>query len=100
MKWILLIATVVSLTSCNTMIGVWRDTKAGFNWSKEKFRIQVTEDRNRNTGHPFTDVDEFALCGLLSSWVKTRNTPMNRRLICYLSLVALFLDLPVGQKNG
>jgi predicted small secreted protein len=38
MKWLLLIATVVSLTSCNTMIGVWRDTKAGFQWTKQKMQ--------------------------------------------------------------
>ncbi|MES2983489.1 MAG: hypothetical protein V4727_14345 [Verrucomicrobiota bacterium] len=38
MKWILLIVTVVSLTSCNTMIGVWRDTKATYHWSKEKMQ--------------------------------------------------------------
>jgi predicted small secreted protein len=38
MKWFLLIATVVSLTSCNTMIGVWRDTKAGFQWTKGKMQ--------------------------------------------------------------
>lgn len=38
MKWILLIATLVSLTSCNTMIGVWRDSKAGYQWSKEKMQ--------------------------------------------------------------
>lgn len=38
MKWFLLIATVVSLTSCNTMIGIWRDTKAGFQWTKAKMQ--------------------------------------------------------------
>jgi predicted small secreted protein len=38
MKWFLLIAAVVSLSSCNTMIGVWRDTKAGFQWTKEKMQ--------------------------------------------------------------
>jgi predicted small secreted protein len=38
MKWILLIATVVSLTSCNTMIGAWRDTKATYQWTKGKIQ--------------------------------------------------------------
>ena len=37
-KVILAIAVVVSLTSCNTSIGIWRDTKAGFRWTKEKIQ--------------------------------------------------------------
>lgn len=38
MKWLLLTATLVSLTSCNTMIGAWRDTKAGYQWTKQKIQ--------------------------------------------------------------
>jgi predicted small secreted protein len=52
MKWILLIATVVSLTSCNTMIGVWRDTKAGFNWSKEKIQNSGNGGSQQEYGAP------------------------------------------------
>ena len=73
--------------------------KLGSTGAKKKFRAQVTEDRNRNTELPFTDVDEFALCCLLSSWVKIRNTPINRRLICYLSLAALFFGSACWAKK-
>lgn len=31
-------AALLSLASCNTTIGVWRDTKAGFNWTKQKIQ--------------------------------------------------------------
>lgn len=30
--------SVFFLVSCNTSIGVWRDTKAGFNWTKDKIQ--------------------------------------------------------------
>lgn len=38
MKILLALAAVISLTSCNTSIGLWRDTKAGFQWSKQKIQ--------------------------------------------------------------
>jgi predicted small secreted protein len=38
MKVLLLLAFVVSTASCNTAIGVWRDTKATYNWSKNKIQ--------------------------------------------------------------
>jgi predicted small secreted protein len=38
MKWMLLICMVVSLGSCNTTVGVWRDTKATYHWTKEKIQ--------------------------------------------------------------
>ncbi|MDE0837109.1 MAG: hypothetical protein OSA84_12235 [Akkermansiaceae bacterium] len=38
MKILSTIALVISLVSCNTSIGVWRDTKATFHWSKEKIQ--------------------------------------------------------------
>lgn len=38
MKVVILIAFVISLASCNTAIGVWRDTKATYNWSKKKIQ--------------------------------------------------------------
>lgn len=38
MKFFLILAAVGSLVSCNTSIGLWRDTKAGFNWTKGKIQ--------------------------------------------------------------
>lgn len=38
MKIILLAVVTFSLVSCNTTIGIWRDTKAGFNWTKQKIQ--------------------------------------------------------------
>jgi predicted small secreted protein len=35
---VLSLLAVISLTSCNTSIGLWRDTKAGFQWSKQKIQ--------------------------------------------------------------
>lgn len=47
MKILLLLTLVVSLTSCNTAIGVWRDTKATYNWSKNK--IQESQNGGRDS---------------------------------------------------
>ncbi len=38
MKIFILIVTVVALNSCNTLIGLGRDTKEGYNWTKSKFQ--------------------------------------------------------------
>jgi len=38
MKKLILLCAVFALVSCNTSIGVWRDTKAGFNWTKDKIQ--------------------------------------------------------------
>jgi len=38
MKSLLLLAFVFSTVSCNTAIGVWRDTKATYHWSKKKIQ--------------------------------------------------------------
>lgn len=38
MKYFILLATVVALISCNTSIGLYRDTKEGFNWTKNKIQ--------------------------------------------------------------
>lgn len=38
MKYFLLLAIVFSMVSCNTSIGIWRDTKATYNWSKKKIQ--------------------------------------------------------------
>ena len=36
MKFFFVLAAFGTLVSCNTSIGVWRDTKATYNWSKKK----------------------------------------------------------------
>ena len=36
MKFFLLLAAVGTLVSCNTSIGMWRDTKATYHWGKRK----------------------------------------------------------------
>ncbi len=38
MKYLLLAALVLSLPSCNTCIGIGRDCKHAFNWTKEKLQ--------------------------------------------------------------
>lgn len=38
MKFVAALIVTLSLVSCNTTIGVWRDTKAGFNWTKTKIQ--------------------------------------------------------------
>lgn len=38
MKSLALIVMVFCLASCNTSIGMWRDTKAGFIWTKNKIQ--------------------------------------------------------------
>jgi predicted small secreted protein len=38
MKFLILIATLASLTSCNTMVGLWRDSKASYHWTKDKIQ--------------------------------------------------------------
>ncbi len=36
MKILVLLTAVCALNSCNTSIGIYRDTKAAFLWTKEK----------------------------------------------------------------
>lgn len=38
MKFLTLLAVAFTLNSCNTMIGMWRDTKHGYEWSKQKIQ--------------------------------------------------------------
>lgn len=38
MKYLLLAALLFSLNSCNTSIGLYRDTKQAFNWTKNKIQ--------------------------------------------------------------
>jgi predicted small secreted protein len=50
MKTLVLLSVLFSLVSCNTAIGVWRDTKATYHWSKKK----IQESQNNSGG---SDVD-------------------------------------------
>jgi predicted small secreted protein len=38
MKFFIVIATLLALNSCNTIIGMGRDTKAGYLWTKKKIQ--------------------------------------------------------------
>lgn len=38
MKYLLMLAAVFALNSCNTTIGIYRDTKAAFLWTKGKIQ--------------------------------------------------------------
>lgn len=38
MRLIILIIAALALNSCNTFIGIGRDTKAGYQWTKSKFQ--------------------------------------------------------------
>jgi len=38
MKFIAALTILFCLVSCNTTIGAWRDSKAGFNWTKNKIQ--------------------------------------------------------------
>ena len=55
MKFLILLAAVFALNSCNTSIGVYRDTKAAFLWTKEKIQSSSASSnsstsRSNNTG--------------------------------------------------
>ena len=38
MKLLVVIVTVLALNSCNTLIGIGRDTSAAYNWTKNKIQ--------------------------------------------------------------
>lgn len=38
MKYFIVIATLLALNSCNTIIGMGRDTKASYLWTKQKIQ--------------------------------------------------------------
>jgi len=44
MKLLMLVVAVVTLNSCNTMIGLGRDTKQGFIWAKDKIQGSGQQD--------------------------------------------------------
>lgn len=49
MKSLIVIAVALALNSCNTCIGLGRDTVQGYNWTKSK--IQGTQN-NHSAGSP------------------------------------------------
>jgi len=38
MKLFIVIVAALALNSCNTCIGIFRDTKQGFNWTRDKIQ--------------------------------------------------------------
>ena len=50
MKFFLVLAGVMALNSCNTLIGIGRDTKQAFEWTKGK--MQGTQSGGNNSGAP------------------------------------------------
>jgi len=38
MKYLILLMALLTLNSCNTFIGIGRDTKQGYEWTKAKFQ--------------------------------------------------------------
>lgn len=57
MKALLLLVTVFSLVSCNTSIGVWRDTKALTSWSIRKVK-EARAGNNASFGDQEFDSDQ------------------------------------------
>ena len=51
MKFFILCAVSLSLVSCNTAIGIYRDTKQGVIWTKNK----IQESRNGGGGGDYSD---------------------------------------------
>jgi predicted small secreted protein len=49
------ILAALALTSCNTMIGLGRDTKQGFNWSKAKIQEKRAQSQQSNQQDGYQD---------------------------------------------
>jgi predicted small secreted protein len=57
MRYLLLLAALSSLVSCNTMIGIGRDTKQGYQWTRDKIQgnsnnFDPGSSSNNNSGAP------------------------------------------------
>jgi len=50
MKFLLIGMAALSLSSCNTLIGLGRDTQQGYNWTKDK--IQGTGQQSDSNSAP------------------------------------------------
>ena len=44
MKLLIVIAVIFVLNSCNTLIGIGRDTVHGYNWTKNKIQDSQSDD--------------------------------------------------------
>jgi predicted small secreted protein len=52
MKFILIMIAAMALNSCNTLIGVGRDTKIGYQWTKDKIQGSGDSGGGDNYGAP------------------------------------------------
>jgi predicted small secreted protein len=55
MKFLLVLLATIGLSSCNTLIGMGRDTKQGFNWTKNK----IQESRQGSSGGQSSQQDAY-----------------------------------------
>lgn len=52
MKLVAIILTALALNSCNTLIGVGRDTKQGYVWTRDKIKGTGGSSSGDNYGAP------------------------------------------------
>ncbi len=52
MKMLLVIVAALALNSCNTFIGIGRDTKQGYQWTKSKVQGTGGGDQQDPSGAP------------------------------------------------
>ncbi len=52
MKTLAALLVMSCLVSCNTTIGIWRDTKAGYYWTKEKIQNSGNSGQDQEYGAP------------------------------------------------
>jgi len=52
MRSLMLFATLLALNSCNTTIGMCRDVKRGYEWSKEKIQGTPADSGGDPYGSP------------------------------------------------
>ena len=52
MKYLVVLAAVFALNSCNTSIGLYRDTKQAFSWTKGKIQGAGNTDAGDDYGAP------------------------------------------------
>ena len=51
MKYFIVLATLIALNACNTLIGIGRDTKQGYQWTKHKIQNSGHNDNGNNSGN-------------------------------------------------
>ena len=52
MKYLIVVLAAFALNSCNTLIGVGRDTKQGYHWTKSKIQGDNGGQKDDNYGAP------------------------------------------------